>query len=69
MKVLDGSQSATVAIVALVFQVIVAVVLVAFVVRKAQTELDRAVDVDINDPEKADPAFEAIFMSEKASNH
>ena len=67
---MDGSQSATVAVVALAFQVIVAVVLVAFVVRKAQTELDQAVNVDLNDPENnADPAFEAIFMSEKPSSH
>ena len=66
---MDGSQSATVAIVALAFQVIVAVVLVAFVVRKAQTELDQAVNVDLNDPENTDPAFEAIFMSEKPASH
>ena len=41
----------------------------AFVVRKAQTELDQAVNVDLNDPENTDPAFEAIFMSEKPASH
>ena len=50
---------------------IVAVVLVAFVVRKAREELDRAVDAneqfiaggDINDS-----GFEVIFMNEKSAN-
>jgi hypothetical protein len=50
--------------------VIVAVILVAFVVRKAREELDRAVDAneqfiagDINDS-----GFEVIFMNEKSAN-
>jgi len=57
--------------VALVFQVIVAIVLVAFVVRKAREELDRAVEAKNNNDGflqcelggDAGGGFEAIFKN------
>jgi len=42
--VLEDSQSATVALVALIGQVFVAIILVVFVVRKARDEFDRVVE-------------------------
>lgn len=50
---LEDSQSATVALAALIGQVIVAVILVAFVVRKARDEFDRVVESNhLNDQVK-----------------